>query len=393
MSRLFPPPRFSLTVESVTHAFHVLSFYGNEAINMPYTFDVEIVSEQANLDFVELLHQPAFLAYGPHGQGVHGQIYAIAQGRPHPNFTLYTLTLVPQLTYLEHRTHQRIFEQQTAQQIIVQLLKEHGILSDAYTFKLKYTHHVRDYCVQYHETDLHFVQRLCEEEGIHYHFQHSHQGHLLVFGDNQDAFSALEHPTPFLFDKKHQPVLNSGHCNAIWLLTDIHHQGKQPQTLEQNPTDGFVQGYRNHFAVTLLGETYRPARTHTKPCVLEAQIARVIKQDMAHRVEVQFYWHREKQKARYSRCWLPVPPRWWGVPHVGAEVLVAFIEGDPDQPTITHCLPDNRGPAGRQPVNGSVLRRRSTPNGTGYNEMPIEAPKDVSVSSARRPAKSKPHGN
>ena len=65
MSRLFPPPRFSLTVESVTHAFHVLSFYGNEAINMPYTFDVEIVSEQANLDFVELLHQPCLLYTSP----------------------------------------------------------------------------------------------------------------------------------------------------------------------------------------------------------------------------------------------------------------------------------------------------------------------------------------
>ncbi|WP_323152041.1 contractile injection system protein, VgrG/Pvc8 family, partial [Pseudomonas glycinae] len=47
------------------------------------------------------------------------------------------------------------------------------------------------YCVQYDESDLHFIQRLCEEEGIHYHFQHSATGHKLVFGDDQTVFKKL----------------------------------------------------------------------------------------------------------------------------------------------------------------------------------------------------------
>ena len=394
MSRILPLPRFSLTVEGITNAFHVLSFNGNEAINLPYTFVVEIVCEHANLDLVELLHQPAFLAYGTDGQGVHGQIYAIAQGLPHPDFTLYTLTLVPQLAYLEHRTNQRIFEQQTAEQIIGQLLKEHSIFSDTYAFKLEHVCHVRDYCVQHHETDLHFLQRLCEEEGIHYHFQHTRQGHLLVFGDNQNAFSALEHPTPFLFDKNHPSALNSGYFNAMWLLTEIHHQGKQPYTLEHTPTDGFVQGYRNQFAVTLLGEAYRPACKHTRPCVLETHIARVIKNDTAQRVKVQFHWHSQVQKAQNSCCWLPMPPSWETAPPVGTEVLVAFFKGNPDQPMITGCLSESCGPADRQPGNSSlcsVLRSRSTPNGTGYNEVQIEAPMKLSASTAS--AKRAPHGH
>ncbi|WP_282344963.1 contractile injection system protein, VgrG/Pvc8 family, partial [Pseudomonas sp. PS02288] len=46
----------------------------------------------------------------------------------------------------------------------------------------------RLYCTQYDESDLHFVQRLCEEEGIHYHFEHSAAGHVLVFGDDQTVF-------------------------------------------------------------------------------------------------------------------------------------------------------------------------------------------------------------
>ncbi|RML87956.1 Rhs element Vgr protein, partial [Pseudomonas syringae pv. maculicola] len=56
----------------------------------------------------------------------------------------------------------------------------------------------RDYCVQYDETDLHFVQRLCEEEGVHYHFQHSQEGHVLVFGDDQTVFPKLSGPTAYV---------------------------------------------------------------------------------------------------------------------------------------------------------------------------------------------------
>ncbi|WP_277422576.1 contractile injection system protein, VgrG/Pvc8 family, partial [Pseudomonas viridiflava] len=53
------------------------------------------------------------------------------------------------------------------------------------------TYPKRDYCVQYDESDLHFIQRLCEEEGIHFHFQHSASGHTLVFGDDQTVFRKL----------------------------------------------------------------------------------------------------------------------------------------------------------------------------------------------------------
>lgn len=74
-------------------------------------------------------------------------------------------------------------------QIIAQRLEEHCIVQGGYQFLLGPTvYPTRDYCVRYDENDLHFVQRLCEEEGIHYHLQHSEQGHVLVFGDDQSAF-------------------------------------------------------------------------------------------------------------------------------------------------------------------------------------------------------------
>src|SRR5690606_36787354 len=82
--------------------------------------------------------------------------------------------------------------------IISGVLEDHGIQSDAFQFQLGSDYPERDYCIQYDESDLYFIQRLSEEEGIHYHFRHSQDGHLLVFGDDQTVFPRL---APVSFDQ------------------------------------------------------------------------------------------------------------------------------------------------------------------------------------------------
>ena len=192
---------FSLTIEGLEHDLQVLEFSGREAISQPYRFEVELISENPQLDLQSLLHQPAFLAFSPDGLGIHGLIYRVAQGEAGKRLTRYSLSIVPQLSYLTHRSNQRIFQHLTVPQIVATVLEEHGIQANAYQFQLGPTvYPKRDYCVQYDESDLHFVQRLCEEEGIHYHFQHSEQGHVLVFGDDQSAFGKLGQPTAYLQD-------------------------------------------------------------------------------------------------------------------------------------------------------------------------------------------------
>ena len=188
MSRSLSQSRFSLSIEGFGADFQVVSFSGNEGISTPYRFDVVLVSERADLDIERLLHQPAFLAFSEGGTGVHGHITEIAQGDSGKRLTHYTLALVPQLDVLRHRTNLRIFQHQTVEQIIGVILEEHGIFSDRYRFILETQYTARDYCVQYQESDLHFIQRLCEEEGIHYHFQHTPNSHHLWFGDGQSIF-------------------------------------------------------------------------------------------------------------------------------------------------------------------------------------------------------------
>ncbi|OHC28287.1 MAG: type IV secretion protein Rhs [Pseudomonadales bacterium RIFCSPHIGHO2_02_FULL_60_43] len=481
---------FSLTIEGVSHDLQVLEFTGREAISQPFEFELELVSERPDLDLESLLHQAAFLAFDQAGHGIHGQIYRVAQGESGKRLTRYHVTLRPQLAYLAHRTNQRIFQHLSVEKIISQVLQEHGIQANAYQFQLGSIYPEREYCVQYDESDLHFVQRLCEEEGIHYHFQHSEQGHVLTFGDDQTAFPKLA-PTAYQQDSglvadkpvikrfgvrvetrssrvirrdydfekpkllmeadaksafkpdledydypgrfvdrergKHlsqrilerhrhdferaqgdgdQPLLVSGHFlaltehpraswNDLWLLTEIHHEGKQPQVLEESVTshtevsDGFQQGYRNRFTATPWAVLYRPPLHHPKPRILGSQSAVVtgpageeIHCDQYGRVKVQFFWDREGQADDKTSCWLRVSSSWAGdryggiaIPRVGMEVLVTFLEGDPDQPLVTGCLYHAEHVVPYDlPANKtrSLFKTLSSPGGGGYNELHIE---------------------
>ena len=129
-------------------------------------------------------------------------------------------------------------------------------------------------------------------------------------------------------------------------------------------TDDFQQGYRNRFLATPWEVFFRPPLEHPKPRVLGSQTAVVtgppgeeIHCDRYGRVRVQFHWDREGQGDDKNSCWLRVASGWAGngygglvIPRVGMEVLVDFLEGDPDQPLVSGCLP--RRPPGALRVAG-----------------------------------------
>ncbi|MCU1760281.1 contractile injection system protein, VgrG/Pvc8 family, partial [Pseudomonas sp. 14P_8.1_Bac3] len=84
----------------------------------------------------------------------------------------YHLTLVPALHYLQFSYNQRIFQNLTVPQIVTQVLKQHGLQTDAFTFHVR-TSAEREYCTQYGESDFAFIQRLCAEDGLAWHHQHA----------------------------------------------------------------------------------------------------------------------------------------------------------------------------------------------------------------------------
>ena len=197
MSTSANQPRFTLTVDGVQSELQVFEFKGKEAISQPYRFDLQLVSERPDIELESLLHRQAFLSFDAQGSGIHGQIFRVGQGDSGKRLTHYQISLVPRLAYLAQRLNQRIFQHKSVPAIITQIFKDHGILGDAFAFQLGGDYPEREYCVQYAESDLAFIQRLCAEIGIHYHFQHSLDGHLLVFGDDQTVFPRLREPTSY----------------------------------------------------------------------------------------------------------------------------------------------------------------------------------------------------
>src|SRR5437588_3545694 len=144
--------------------------------------------------------------------------------------------------------------------------------------------------------------------------------------------------------------------------------------------------YQCSFRAMTTQQQFRPARTTPKPHVQGPQTAVVvgpagdeIYTDKFGRVKVQFHWDRYGTKDENSSCWIRVSHPWagkgWGavsIPRIGQEVIVDFLEGDPDQPIITgrvynaETMPPYALPAGGM-VSG--LKSNSTPGGGGHNEM------------------------
>jgi type VI secretion system secreted protein VgrG len=188
---------FTFEISGVEHDLQVLAFEAREAISRPFSVRVELVSEYPRFSLEELLHRQAFLAFNADGNGLHGQIAEVARGESGKRFTHFFIQLVPSLKRLEHRRNQRIFQNRSVPQIISEVLGEHRILGDEFVFKLREPCKPREYCTQYQESDLHFIRRLCEEEGIHFHFQHRRERHLLVFADDAIQLPVLKQPVPY----------------------------------------------------------------------------------------------------------------------------------------------------------------------------------------------------
>ncbi|KKD57850.1 type VI secretion protein VgrG, partial [Grimontia sp. AD028] len=103
--------------------------------------------------------------------------------------------MVPSLARLSLRQNSRIFQQQSAPEIMSILLQEMGI--DDYAFSLSGNPQTREYCVQYRETDLEFLERIAAEEGIFYCFLHSKDKHTVLFSDDTQTLSASGLALPY----------------------------------------------------------------------------------------------------------------------------------------------------------------------------------------------------
>lgn len=165
-----------------------------------------LVNEHIRFDITQLLSKPVFLAFTPDGRsgaGINGIVQSVKRGPISQHYGIFSIIITPRFTNLMRRTNQRKFIGKTVPEIISTILNDHGMQEGAETgfeFKLKETYPARDFCVQYDETDYHFVSRLCQEEGIAYHFQHSSNSHKMIFTDAMPFFPSIAEAVKFMND-------------------------------------------------------------------------------------------------------------------------------------------------------------------------------------------------
>ncbi|RWB35778.1 MAG: type VI secretion system tip protein VgrG [Mesorhizobium sp.] len=399
----------------------------------------------------------------------------------------YEAVIRPWLWFLGNTTDCRIFQNMSVIEIVEEVFSKYSTAK--FEKRLQGSYPPREYCVQYDETDLDFVQRLLEHEGILYFFEHDEGKHTLVLADamnklkpapgyekvpyhfeGQGSRRDVEYITEWipgssvrpgayvhtdydfkkpgadLMAKSAQPFSHKQAAGENYRQPGAHLdvgrgdslaaiRREEIQAVHQRiaavgtvrglysgctfKLDGFPRedqnqeylvvsaeyrlfdpGYRaladvesENFKVILgvapTALPYRPPRVTTRPIMRGPQTATVVGPsgeeiftDKYARVKVQFHWDRLGKKDQNSSCFVRVSQTWagsgWGfiqIPRIGQEVIVDFIEGDPDLPIITGRVYN----ASQMPPYGlpgsatqSGWKSDSSKGGGGYNELMFE---------------------
>lgn len=168
--------------------------------------------------------------------------------------------------------------------------------------------------------------------------------------------------------------------NAAWALARVSHSGSW-------------EGYTNSFDAFPAELVFRPPRTTLRPVIPGTQTALVVGKageeiwtDKYGRIKVQFHWDQVGKSDENSSCWIRVAHGWagksWGqiyLPRIGQEVVVSFLEGDPDRPLVTGSVynAEQTVPYGLPAEQTkSTLKSDSSKGHGGYNEIRFEDKKD-----------------
>jgi type VI secretion system secreted protein VgrG len=467
------------------------SLEGTETLSELFEFKVRVWSEDSELDLkkwmgteatVQLIpfqkdgdqQDPERFLSGMVSEMTQIDIRTDAQGvmRSH-----YQLILRPKLWLLAFSKAHRIYQNQSALDIIQDVLGRHGV-SRVEVRAQSRGQSSRLYCVHYGETALHFITRLMEEEGLFYFFSHDASGHTFIIADDLSVFTPLpgnpfkmahtqlprefhnhiqslkisqclvsqkvktmdfdyEKPSVNLLSQAsgtglkgevyHYPglytqtstgdgrsdywlqglewnekmVLGSStipslcpglvlavqdhprsDLNDSFVLYQVHHFVENNPQVKPHPNYSL---YRNEFAGFPSKISFRlPLKTPkiridgTQTAIVTGNGSGDVYSDSMARVKVHFHWDVENGLTETSSCWIRVAQNWsaggWGflfTPRVGMEVVVTFIDGDPDRPLVIGCVynGDHSPPydPGSEPHYNTI--KTQTLGGGGFNEF------------------------
>ena len=457
------------------------AFQGNEQISDLFEYQIEVLSDDLDIAPASLIGKTVTVTIqNEQKRSFHGYINRFSFGEiKSDNLRQYRLTLVPWLWFLSKTNDHRIFQEKNTKDIVSQIFKDLGF--NDFEFKAA-GGAVREYCIQHNESDLHFISRLLEEDGIAYYFKHTADKHMLVLVDQQNAYGdcaekeveysmgsqpgtqinkwehgyefrkgqwsindynfkepnktlfantktssdfanndKFEHyEYPDLYDRGQGEALvkirmeaeevarntveADSNCSTFfaggkfkltkhttkaekgeYVITAIRHHASDTSYFSGN--EGKSE-YGNSFVCIPAEVYYRPPQKHRRPVMRGPQSAVVvgpkgeeIYTDEHGRIKVQFIWDREGKNDENSSCYLRVVQSWagngWGssfIPRIGHEVIVNFLDGDPDRPLVTGSVYNGKNKPPYSSKTQSGIKTHSTKGGSpsNYNEIRFE---------------------
>ncbi|MEO3999638.1 type VI secretion system tip protein TssI/VgrG [Mesorhizobium sp. CAU 1732] len=432
------------------------------------------------------------VSQGEDGDGIrrpfNGLVTELSEGPPVTRgMRSYMLVLRPQLWLLSRRSDCRIWMDKTAIDIVQDLLSEHGLPSPDVSGVIS-PPPVQHYSVQWNETDLDYLLRRFEEDGLFFWFSHEEGSHRLHVADNAGSWAGpspsaqgegkvrfshgstdrnhitewsrrfsyvpgqragadwnFETPkivpistTPSLVqmpdaikrelyeyparassmeaaeraEKLRMQSSEADHLRVSGQSTvriveagrrftpydvanpdavfDEHVMASVKHVITDRSYETNADGleYTNVFEAVPSSVALTPHRATRRPRIEGTQVAIVagpsgeeIHPDQYGRIKLWFPWDRRAKKDGTDTCWVRVAQSWaggsWGgqvIPRIGMEVMVAFVDGDPDRPLVTGVVPnpDNGVPYDLPANKTRMVLRSNTHKGSGYNEISLE---------------------
>jgi type VI secretion system secreted protein VgrG len=174
--------------------FGVVHFKGNEAISSPYQFEIMLVSTRLDINLEGVIQSPARLViHREDGDDVvyHGILVHFEQLHSVGEYGFYRANLAPKLWWLSLTHHNQVILNKSLPDIVADVLRDGGLTSLDFEFRLKGTYAPLDYICQYGESNLNFISRRLEREGIYYFFEQTSNGEKVIFTDTAIAHADL----------------------------------------------------------------------------------------------------------------------------------------------------------------------------------------------------------
>ena len=429
---------------------------------------------------------------GEYGSGVrrpfNGLVTDLHEGPPITRgLRSYAMTIRPQMWLLSRRSDCRIWMDKTSLDVVETLFSEHGIPAPDTSGVIK-TPPAQHYSTQFNETDLDYLLRRFEEDGLFYFFSHEDGSHKLHVADTangwlgpspsaqgegkvrlaqgssdrnhindwarrfsyvpgQRAGADWNFETPGMVPSNMTPslvqmpdatkrelyeypariktveeaeraqklrsqsseadhnrvfggstsrILEAGRRFTPYEVAHPEHEYEEHVIIRAShtivdrsyETNSNEPEYRNAFEAIPARVPLTPHRTTKRPKIEGTQVAIVagpegeeIHPDQYGRIKLWFPWDRKAKKDGTDTCWVRVSQAWgggtWGaqvIPRIGMEVMVAFVDGDPDKPLVIGVVPNpaNSVPYDLPANKTRMAIRSNTHKGQGHNELTFE---------------------